>query len=401
MASEQRSDAEQLAEFGYKQELHRTLGSFSSFAAGFSYISILTGMFQTSYLGFYFAGPAFIWAWLVVLFGQMMVALQFSELAAHYPLAGSVYQWSKQVAGKSWSWNTGWMYLCAQIVTVPAVALAWQVILPQISTRFQVFKCTPSASCPDPSFPLFNNPDFAKNAILLGIVMISLTTIINVMGVSVLSRINNVGVAAELIGASGLVILFLIHANRSPSDVLTTTANTANVPVNHAWGYLGALLVGAIMPLYVMYGFDSAGSLAEETDDPRKRAPRAILQALATAGTMGFLLILFGTMAVSDELYPAGLGARRSGADHQGRARLLLGRRVPVGLRARHLRLLPRHPRDVGADPVCNGPRQQPAGRRQAGIGVWHPPGAGGSRRCWWARSPSPSWRSTSPTRMP
>ena len=29
----------------------------------------------------------------------MMVALQFSELAAHYPLAGSVYQWSKQVAG--------------------------------------------------------------------------------------------------------------------------------------------------------------------------------------------------------------------------------------------------------------------------------------------------------------
>lgn len=309
MSSEQRSDADQLAEFGYKQELHRTLGSFSSFAAGFSYISILTGMFQTSYLGFLFAGPAFIWAWLVVLFGQMMVALQFAELSAHYPLAGSVYQWSKQVAGKAWSWNTGWIYLCAQIVTVPAVALAWQVILPQISTRFQVFKCTPSDSCPDPSFPLFNNPEFAKNAILLGIIMIVLTTIINVAGISVLSRINNVGVAAELIGAGGLVILFLIHANRSPVDVLTTTANTANVPVDHAWGYLGALLVGAIMPLYVMYGFDSAGSLAEETDNPRKRAPRAIIQALATAGTMGFLLILFGTMAVSDSLYPDGLGA--------------------------------------------------------------------------------------------
>src|SRR5437763_6556259 len=86
------SDSAQLAEFGYKQELHRTLGSFSSFAAGFSYISILTGMFQTSYLGFYFAGPAFIWAWIFVLFGQMMVALQFAQLAAHYPLAGSVYQ---------------------------------------------------------------------------------------------------------------------------------------------------------------------------------------------------------------------------------------------------------------------------------------------------------------------
>ena len=162
MASEQRSDAEQLAEFGYKQELHRTLGSFSSFAAGFSYISILTGMFQTSYLGFLFAGPAFIWAWLFVLFGQMMVALQFSELAAHYPLAGSVYQWSKQVAGKSWAWNTGWIYMCAQIVTVPAVALAWQVILPQISTRFQLFKCSPSDTCPDPSFPRSTTPTLPR-----------------------------------------------------------------------------------------------------------------------------------------------------------------------------------------------------------------------------------------------
>ena len=232
-----------------------------------------------------------------------MVALQFSELAAHYPLAGSVYQWSKQVAGKSWAWNTGWIYMCAQIVTVPAVALAWQVILPQISPRFQMFKCSPSDTCPDPSFPAFNNPDFAKNAIVLGIVMIVFTTIINVMGVSVLSKINNIGVASELVGAAGLVILFLIHTTRSPSEVLTNTANTANVPIDHAWGYLGALLVGAIMPLYVMYGFDSAGSLAEETDDPRRKAPKAILQALATAGTMGFLLILFGTMAVGDALY--------------------------------------------------------------------------------------------------
>ena len=34
MQGQQSSDSAQLAEFGYKQELHRTLGSFSSFAAG-------------------------------------------------------------------------------------------------------------------------------------------------------------------------------------------------------------------------------------------------------------------------------------------------------------------------------------------------------------------------------
>jgi urea carboxylase system permease len=294
------SDSAHLAQFGYKQELHRTLGGYSSFAAGFSYISILTGMFQTAALGFLFAGPAFAWFWLIVLFGQFMVALQFAELSAHYPLAGSVYQWSKQIAGKAWAWNTGWIYLCAQIVTVPAVALAWQIILPQISPHFQIVGSSEN------SLNYFHR-DFAENAIILGMVMIVLTTLINVAGVSVLSRVNNIGVTAELIGAAGLIILFLIHANRSPTDVLTNTAGTG---AGHDWGYFGAMLIGAIMPLYVMYGFDTAGSLAEETSDPRRKAPKAVLQALATSGTMGFLLIVLGTMAVSDALYadPTTLG---------------------------------------------------------------------------------------------
>src|SRR5436853_3004463 len=212
-----RSDSHHLAEFGYRQELHRTLGGFSSFAAGFSYISILTGMFQTSGYGFYFAGPAFASAWLLVLFGQFMVALQFAELSGHYPLAGSVYQWSKQVAGRDRSWNTGWMYLWAQIVTVPAVALGWQIVLPQISTKFQL------VGSPANSLNLYSK-DFAENAIILGIVMIVLTTIINIAGVSVMSRINNVGVICELVGASLLIVLFMFNVNRTPMDVLTNTA---------------------------------------------------------------------------------------------------------------------------------------------------------------------------------
>ena len=289
-------DARDLAQFGYEQKLERSLGSFSSFAAGFSYISILTGMFQTSAVGFAFAGPAFVWAWIFVFAGQMMVALQFAELAAHYPLAGSVYQWSKNISGKAWGWNVGWMYLAAQIVTVPAVALAYEVILPQISSSFQIIKIE------DPKNYILFDPGFAKNAVILGGILILFTTIVNSLGVRLMSIINNIGVATELVGSIILIILLAIKINRGPGAVFTETFDTGS---GHSWGYFGALLLGAYMGLYVMYGFDTAGSLAEETANPRQTAPKAILRALPSAAIMGFLLILVGTMAVSDKNYTA------------------------------------------------------------------------------------------------
>ena len=81
-------DTDELAKFGYKQELDRSLGLFSSFAAGFSYISIMTGVFELFFFGFGSGGPAFIWTWPAVFAGQFLVALCFAELAGQYPLAG-------------------------------------------------------------------------------------------------------------------------------------------------------------------------------------------------------------------------------------------------------------------------------------------------------------------------
>src|SRR5205807_9751970 len=72
-------DASDLAGFGYRERLDRTLGGFSSFAAGFSYLSILTGLPQLFYLGFGAGGPAFFWTWPTVLAGQALVALCFAE----------------------------------------------------------------------------------------------------------------------------------------------------------------------------------------------------------------------------------------------------------------------------------------------------------------------------------
>src|ERR1700758_1084961 len=101
-------DTSDLARFGYRQELERSLGSFSSFAAGFSYISIMTGVFQLFGFGFASGGPAFIWTWPLVFIGQGAVALCFAEVAGQYPFAGSGYPWSKQIARPATSWMGGW-----------------------------------------------------------------------------------------------------------------------------------------------------------------------------------------------------------------------------------------------------------------------------------------------------
>jgi len=54
------------------------------------------------------------------------------------------------------------------------------------------------------------------------------------------------------------------------------------------------------MSAYVFYGFDTAGALAEETVDPRRHAPRAIIRALIAAFAAGGLLMLVAMMAVGD-----------------------------------------------------------------------------------------------------
>jgi urea carboxylase system permease len=280
------ADSQELAGFGYKQELDRSLGSFSSFAAGFSYISILTGVTALFGFGYLNAGPGVWWTWPVVIFGQILVALCFMELAAQYPIAGSVYQWSKQLGAGFASWMTGWIYIVGAIVTIAAVAVDWQVVLPQITTSFQFV-----GSAADAGFT--STKGGAQNALLLGAILVVITTTINMLGVKLMARINNIGVTAELVGSSLLIILLLFHLHHGPQVI----AHSYGYGAGHPWGFFGALLVGGLVSAYVMYGFDTAGTLAEETNDPRKHAPPAIIRAIAAAAIIGGLVILLAIMS--------------------------------------------------------------------------------------------------------
>ena len=149
------------------------------------------------------------------------------------------------------------MMLTASIVTIAAVALAYQITLPQIDSAFQFYGDGTGKN------------DFAANAVILGSVLIIFTTVINALGVKLMSRINSTGVFIELIAAVLLIILLAANITRGP-DVLFETQGLGE---GHDWGYLGAFLAAALASAYVMYGFDTASSLGEETHGPAQ-APR-------------------------------------------------------------------------------------------------------------------------------
>src|SRR5216110_3843232 len=128
-SSGQERDSEDLARFGYSQELKRGLGLFSSFAVAFSYIAPSTGIFTLFALGLTTLGGVFIWTWPVVALGQFIVALNFAEVTSHYPIAGSVFQWTKYLANRTYSWFTGWIYLFAGMLTVAAVVATVPLVL--------------------------------------------------------------------------------------------------------------------------------------------------------------------------------------------------------------------------------------------------------------------------------
>ncbi len=277
-------DDQLLAKLGYRQELTRSLGQFSTFATGFAFISILTGMFLS--FGFVYAsgGPASIWAWVIALGGQLLFGLVFAEIAVKYPLTGSVYNWAKHIAKPGVAWMAGSSMILALIVSSAAVALTMQAILPAISPIFWLYG--------DGSGP----SDRSINSVILGALMLVATTIVMLCGTRVRALINNIGVTIELVASLGLIVLLIFHVKRGPGVVFETNGTEAN----YSNGYVGALFLCMMLGLLVMWGFDSATSLSEEAINPRKNGPKAIIRALLASGVFGALLILVAIMAVND-----------------------------------------------------------------------------------------------------
>ncbi len=282
-------DTADLERFGYKQELRRELHTFSSFAVAFSYISPSTGIFTLFFLGMAALGGFLFWTWPVVAAMQFVVALNFAELSSHFPVAGSVYQWTKYLANRGYAWFTGWFYLIAGILTVASVC----------------------ATLPLALFPMLNimfgwnlTADFSTGGhvdqAIAALVTLALITILNIYGVKLVAIVNNTGVFFEVLGMVVFAIFLAVTQNNSGAGVIVDSAKTGNIFQFPADVTLGFFLVGMFMSLYVIYGFDTASTLSEETHNPRQEAPKAVLASVIGAFVIGAVFLWGVLIAVPD-----------------------------------------------------------------------------------------------------
>ena len=214
-------DTADLEKFGYKQELKRDLHTFSSFAVAFSYISPSTGIFTLFYLGLAAMGAWLFWTWPVVALFQFIVALNFAELSSHFPVAGSVYQWTKYLAGRGYAWFTGWFYIIAGILTVASVCATLPLaLLPMLNQMF--------------GWHL--NTDFGSaDQALVAIVTLVLITVLNIYGVKVVAIVNNTGVFFEILGMVVFaIILAVAHNNQGVGVIFEGEQDREHLPVPRA-----------------------------------------------------------------------------------------------------------------------------------------------------------------------
>jgi amino acid transporter len=279
------SEDQLVEKFGYRPEFRRELKRFASFAVGFSFISITTGIFTTYGSVLNWGGPRGIWTWPLVIVGQLLVALVFAALASHIPLAGYSYQWASRLINPKIGWLTGWITFTFLVVDVVAVDYAVaQTVIPT----------------------LFGYSENAVNAWIATALVLLLQTLLVLFSTVWSTRINNTAVGTEVIGIVGLTLLLLIvgavRGMLHPDHLFSTGSISAN-------GYFqpgglfstGPFMLSFLLGAFTIVGFEAAANLAEETQEAHRTVPFAMWSSVALSGLVGFVFLIALNLA-SDNL---------------------------------------------------------------------------------------------------
>ncbi|MGZ4591071.1 MAG: APC family permease [Actinomycetes bacterium] len=282
-------ESARLAALGYRQELSRVLGRFANFSVAFTYLSPMVGIYSLFVFGVGAGGPRYLWLMPIVVIGMLFVAMVFGELGSHYPVAGALYQYSKYTVGPSYGWWVGWFYGVALLVTVAAVDTGIVPYVSQLSNNW---------------FNTSLDPTSHSTILLITLGLLAIQTTLNIIGAKVMGRVAEFGTYVEILGTFGIALILAIAGFHHGFGFLFTTqgaehASTNPMDVNFHGSWLtGAALVAILAHVYIFYGFESAGDVAEETKDASRTVPRAMRNALVVGGITSFVLVAALLLAI-------------------------------------------------------------------------------------------------------
>lgn len=280
-------DVKTLHSMGYAQELARRMGHFSNFAISFSIICILSGGINSLAQGTSGVGGAGLGiGWLVGGACALLFALGMAQIASAYPTAGGLYHWSSILGGRFWGWLTAWMNLLGLITVLSAINVG--------TYFFFIGSFAPMLGIED---------TYVTKVVLVGLMTAS-HALINHMGIKATTRLTDLSGYLILGGAVLLTITLFAYAPSYDFSRLWTFANYSGAAGGDVWPATGSIfglfLLGLLLPIYTLTGYDASAHTSEETLQAAKNVPSAIIHAVFWAVVFAWLFSCAFVLAIPD-----------------------------------------------------------------------------------------------------
>jgi glutamate:GABA antiporter len=222
-------------------------------------------------------GGVTVWLWiisLVLFFWPQGIAV--IELAQRYPGEGGVYLWAKEVFGDFHGFLSGWCYWTNNMLYVPTVMLYFVgVSVYALGAGHQ---------------GLADNKTFAFCA---SVGLLTLLTVLNILGLGVGKWLNNLGAIGTGIAAAALIGLGLVIYFRFGSPV---TAAEFRIPANPRFvlNSFGVICFGLV-------GLELASVMGDEIRDPQRTLPGAVAWGGVISGFLYIAVTLILLVAVGKD----------------------------------------------------------------------------------------------------
>ena len=273
------SDDQYLRRFGYRQVFQRTLRPFESFGVAFSFISITMALFVSFGFLLAVAGPRGIWIWPIAFAGQFLVCLVCAALAAKIPVTGIHYQWGSRLANPSVGWWLGWLSFTTLTILTVSVNYAF------VQLAFQ---------------PMFGIAYTPLGAAIQTFVLLAIEASLIIGSTIITTRLNNLAVVFELVGMIELSIVLFAAALLAGQGDWGNLWSTGTVPEADWFSWLGPVMLATVLGSFTLLGFETAANFAEETQNPRRVVPKAMIRAVVAAGVLGMIFLLAAAVATRD-----------------------------------------------------------------------------------------------------